>query len=417
MTAQLYYAARYRFPPYEADRGTEVDRLSYHTTTPAYQQPRPQPYEAVPQSAPSFSSPPFSPLPLPSALSPLLAPLTDSSLPSPDGSLSPFLLSPSLPPTELLGWPPLPASTSSQPSSSPATPAEAPPLTRRQKQRRADTQRRKRETAALEELKQLMAAAEAYTGQHAKPEEADKQQRVQVLEGGTQSMRQLLDMVQALKRTCDEQKHALAAMEAEKKQCAIAQQRWRPQGSHAAQSSHSSNKRVRLLASNVSRSLDASLGHRSLESSTLVPLGLAAILVNSQTGAALDVNDAFASLFGCERAVLIGNKFTQSYLDVMGAQWQRCGSMAGSQYGRSKRLKHDLYSGLIDMCVVRWRVHLANGELWEVLTTMWVDGWDTETDKEGRLLSRQPLRTVAVVSTSDWLYMDDDTSQQLREDD
>ena len=275
-------------------------------------------------------------------------------------------------------------------------------------------QRRKREAAALDELKLLITAAEVYTADACKEQpveasdEADRRQRVQVLEGSTASMRLLLQMVHTLKRTCEEQKQAVEWLEAEK--------RWRDTAtqpsalctnSSFARSTCASAKRVRLLASAVERSLDSSLGRDALHSSANAPIGLAVALLDCTTGRALDISQEFAVMLGWkERSQLIGTQVTQSADSVLNDQWD-VGPLSHPQYGRSKRVKQELYKGLIDVGKMMLRMRCADGKVYELHSTSWIDEWQTVTDAEGRPVGRRPLRVVGVLSTDHKMLVDD----------
>ena len=156
----------------------------------------------------------------------------------------------------------------------------------------------------------------------------------------------------------------------------------------------------------MSRSLDASLGSGALHSASFLPVTLAAVLIDCRTGTALDVSDGFIALAGWERPALIGAQVTQNYDSVISSQWSYVGPTAPAQYARSKRMKRELYSGFIDVCVVRWRLYLADLQLYEVQSTTWIDGWETVIDAHGRSIGRRPLRAVGVMSMADTLRMD-----------
>ena len=303
--------------------------------------------------------------------------------------------------------PPPPALPFGSSSSTAQKPAK---LTRRQKQRRADSERRKRVGAALEELTQLVTAAEAYTGSSAEQDaeegeqDAAKRHRAGLLESTSQCMKQLLGMVHALKRTCETQQQTIDSLRGEGKErnTDTAPQRLSHSvSSYAATPYNSASaKRIRLLASAVSRSLDASLGHHALDSSTFVPATLSVALVDCSTGVALDVTHAGADMLGWGRSQIIGSPITLTYDMVMSDQWPH------AQYGRSKRLKRELYTGVIDVCHMVWRMQMAGGKLYELHFTLWIDGWQSATGADGKVV-RRPLRVVGVVSSSHKILVDD----------
>ena len=419
-------------------------RLSHLSSTPA-----PQPVCQPPSLSADVSSPCFSSAGLfspvvgstapPSASSQCssfqpTSPLSPPILQSPYDQLSPVLPSLSLPPL----WtedpvtdhaqplhPPLftntpPSQPLTLPTAQPVLPADI--LVRRHKQRRADAQRRKREAAALGDLKQLMAAAEAHTSSGRRREggdEADeKQQRVHVLEGTAQEMRHLLRLVEALKQTCETLKQHSNAVPTNtvattrrdntdhiawnlNDRANIAEQ---PFDSYAAPSNSSSSKRVRLLATAVSRSLDASLGHSTLASLRSLPVTVAALLINCDDGTALDMNDGMLH-YGWERSELLGRQFCAPYEWLMGDESSYSGPLSDAQYERSKRLKRQLYTGESGKCVASWRIQFACGSMHEVVTTSWIDGWREVQDSAGGV-SRRPLRTVVVTSLADIMPID-----------
>ena len=263
-----------------------------------------------------------------------------------------------------------------------------------------------------------MSAAEAYTGSGADEDaeegeqEAARRHRAGLLESSGRRMRQLLEMIDALKQTCERQKQAIGLLEADRMWRDTAPQRYSYPASSYAATSYSgppSVKRVRLLASAVSRSLDASLGHHALESSTFVPTALSVALVDCNTGLALDVSDAGAAMFGWQRAQVMGRPLTQKYDDVITDNWVL------AQYGRSKRLKRELYAGVIDVCHLVWRMRLACGRLYDVDMTLWVDGWQSVTDADNRVV-RRPLRVVAVLSSTNNLQVNDTLDRSLADE-
>ena len=138
-------------------------------------------------------------------------------------------------------------------------------------------------------MRRLIAAAEAYTGSSsssksgAVEQQADKRPRVEVLESSAQSMELLLHMVGALRQRCEEQQRALDAVEANERQHVTAneQRLSRQSDACAAASAAGGSKRLRLLGSALSRTLDASVSHMALQASSFA-LSL---------GRALDAND------------------------------------------------------------------------------------------------------------------------------
>ena len=326
--------------------------------------------------------------------------------------------SPSMP---SLSLPPPPSSDSAAASST--TPADI--LVRRHKQRKADTQRRKREAAALADLKQLMAAAEAHISggrRRERSEDSDeKQQRAQILESTADGMRQLLKLVDAFKQTaqCKQQQSALvpaggaAAAETKREATSLkARQQpptedrsdcesMRPFDSYAVPST--STKRLRLLVSAASRTLDASLGHSTLSSASTLPATMSAVMIDCDNGVALDVNEGMLR-YGWTRSELVGSQFCAGYAYVLGIEHNYSGPLEVAQYERSKRLKRELYLGKITKCVARWRIELQDG-LIEVETTTWIDSWKDVQDSEG-VVTRRPLRAMAVTSLADIMPVD-----------
>ena len=316
----------------------------------------------------------------------------------------------------------LPASSQPAPPPQPTTPTDI--ISRRRRQRKSDAQRRKRQAAALSDLKQLLTAAEAHTknGRRAEgsTESDEKQQRVQVLEGTVEGMRQLLRLVEALKHKCEtlEQHSSTESTGATRTgsddtsngarhQNATEQSSVdsvQPFDSYAVPSTRSSSKRLRLLVSTVSRSLDASLGHATLESTRRLPITVAAILLDCDHGTALEINDGMLT-YGWERDELIGSQFSAPYEYVMGTEHTYDGPLMDAQYERSKRLKRQLYAGEIGKCVARWRIQLKDGLLYEVETTTFIDGWRDVHDSKGGV-SRRPVRAVAVTSLADIMPVD-----------
>ena len=348
------------------------------------------------QTAPVSSLPP-PPLPPPARHPPLLLP---------------GLLSAPLPPQSVVSpAPALLCPLSSEPSE------EELLLSRRTKQRRADAARRRREAAALDELRQLMTAAEAYTSSGSagsgggpvkesggwEEEHKRQQQRVEVLESSSQSMRQLLQMVQALKQHCDEQQEMIDRLEADRQLDSRAEQQQRPspswpsEPSYAAQSSSAPAKRLRLLSSAVSRSLDASLGSGALHSASFLPVTLAAVLQQSRDDAgrssrlgqsAADGVQADTELLGRDERPVAAVR-----LDVrLSVRSQQAAE------ARLVQLAHRYVCGAVASAPGQWRAEGAADDDVSRRLGHW------RTRREG--CSRQPLRTVAVVSTSDWLYMD-----------
>ena len=188
---------------------------------------------------------------------------------------------------------------------------------------------------------------------------------MQVLEGTVEGMRQLLQLVEALKHKCDtlEQYGSTQSTSATRAtpedtgnggpQSSV--DSVQPFDSYAVPSTRSSSKRLRLLVSTVSRSLDASLGHATLESTRRLPITMAAILLDCDHGTALEINDGMLT-YGWERDELIGSQFSAPYEYVMGTEHTYDGPLMDAQYERSKRLKRQLYAGEIGKCVARWRI-------------------------------------------------------------
>ena len=334
--------------------------------------------------------------------------------------------------------------TASSPSSSGGESPSAPPvqhakpsreqrmLSKRLKQRRADLHRRQRETTALSEMKQLIASAKQLTNNciqssdDAAEEVAhkDSQHRVQILESSAKRMRELQLLVNLLSQTCEAQQreihtlsHRLQGRDDHQHPSILPSFSLFEHDGGSMPSGAAPSKRMRLLASTLSSTLNASIGHQSLDVGRCAPIALAAMLVDCSSGIVLDVNDGMLAQ-GWERDQLVGHTAVESYEAVMDENgWQlgeneeqrllvpsADGHMrpAGrpAQYDRSKRLMRELYAGAIGVCVARWRVHLSDGLLYEVETSTWIDGWVTAVDAAGRV-SRRPQRAVSVSSLGD----------------
>ena len=334
------------------------------------------------------------------------------------------------------------SSSNSSGESRPASPAPLPKqsreqlkLSKRLKQRRADLHRRKRETAALSEMKELIAAAKHITNSldDAAIVEAETQQRVQILESSAARMRELQLLVNLLSQTCDAQQREIHALSnrVERGNCHDWWQGSAPSSSVFPQvtglnkpSDAAPSKRMRLLASTISSTLNATLGHQSLQQARFSPVVLAAMLTECATGTVLDVNEGMI-VQGWKRDQLVGRTVMESYEAVMDEKGWQLGENAEqrllvpskandgqlvpanrpAQYERSKRLMRELFAGKIGVCVAQWRAHLSDGVLHEVETSTWIDGWESVVDATGHV-SRRPLRAVSVTSLGDARRLD-----------
>ena len=339
-------------------------------------------------------------------------PAASSSFPSTDSSLS---------------------SSSSQSESRPTSVSPPPKqsreqrkLSKRLKQRRADLHRRKRETTALSEMKQLIAAANQLTGSGERdhvPSEGT-QHRVQILESSAKRMRELQLLVNLLSQTCDAQQREIHALSHRLEQRHDDSSTMPPFSffQHDTSLNMSSeggpSKRIRLLATTLSSTINGSIGYQSLQSARCSPVVLGAMLVECASGTVLDINDGMM-VQGWQRHQLVGRTVMESYKAVMDDQGWQLGehpeqrllvpSSAGgelrpanrpAQYERSKRLMRELYAGTIGVCVALWRCHLSDGRLYDVRTTTWIDGWEGASDAAGGV-SRHPRRAVSVTSAGD----------------
>ena len=306
-------------------------------------------------------------------------------------------------------------------------------LSKRLKQRRADLHRRKRETAALSEMKQLIAAAKqvtnSHTGNNTAGEETETQHRVQILESSAARMRELQLLVNLLSQTCDAQQQEIHALSEQVERSDIKSEDW-SRGSAPSfsvfeqvtglnmSSGAAPSKRMRLLASTMSSTLNATLGHQSLQQARFSPVVFAAVLTDCATGLVLDVNEGMI-VQGWQRNQLVGHTAMEGYDAVMDARGWQMGENADQrvlvpstvdghlkpagrsvQYERSKRLLRELYAGKIGVCVALWRGELADGRIHEVEASTWIDGWEGAVDASGRV-SRRPLRAVSVTSLGD----------------
>ena len=365
-----------------------------------------------------------------------LPPRPSSSASSPYTSSEESVGSTERQPSRHIAHPPYIATAVPQPAAPQAvSPTPVDILVRRQKQRKADAQRRRREAAVLTDLKQLMAAAEAHihtgTRREGSEEHDDKQQRVQVLEGTAEGMRQLLRMVEALKQTCEALRQtgadnaaaasaantaavtrniaaSVAAVGSNTKSEASSEPRSnetsvesaRPFDSYAAPSTYSQAKRMRLLVSTVSQGLDASLGHATLDSNRLIPITVSAIMLDCNDGKALDMNDGMLR-YGWSREELIGSTFSAPYEHIMGEVNAYEGPLTDAQYESSKAKKRQLYAGEIGTCVARWRIHMKDGAMYEVESTSWIEGWREVKDEATGVVTRRPIHAIAVTALGD----------------
>ena len=319
------------------------------------------------------------------------------------------------------------------PASRPQPIREQRKLSKRLKQRRADLHRRNRETAALSEMKELMAAAKHITSNHdgsnTAGEEAETPHRVQILESSAARMRELQLLVNLLSQTCDTQQQEIHAL-SDRVDKRDGEGGDRPQRSTPSfsvfqrvtgldlSSAAAPSKRMRLLASSMSSTVNSTLGHQSLQQARLAPVVLSLVLMECATGLVLDVNDGMLAQ-GWQRDQLVGRALMEGYDAVMDEKgWQLRENLyrqiqvppsadgelklggRQAQYERSKRLIRELYAGKIGMCVALWRVYLTNGLLYEVEKSTWIDGWEAVVDAKGGV-SRRPLRAVSVTAYAD----------------
>ena len=352
--------------------------------------------------------------------------------------------------------PAVPSSSSSSSSgdSRSNSPTPAPPkhvreqrkLSKRLKQRRADLHRRTRETAALNEMKELIAAAQQLTATTttdstastttAAAEELSSQQqgtqhRVQILEGSAKRMRELQLLVNLLSQTVDAQQREIRAL-THKLGDSSNSSLCPPDGSVlptcsslfeqptsvAMSSAAAPSKRLRLLASSVSSAVHGTIGHQSLQSARFSPAVLGAMLVDCSSGVVMDINEGMV-VQGWQRSQIVGRTVMEGYEAVVDEKGWQLGEHleqrllvpsqtdgqlrpAGrpAQYERSKRLMRELYAGNIGVCVAIWRVYMFDGLQYEVQTSTWIDGWESIIDSSGRM-SRRPLRSIAVTSLGD----------------
>ena len=324
------------------------------------------------------------------------------------------------------------------PSPQPRRSREQRKLSKRLKQRKADLLRRKREWDALSEMKELIAAAKQMTDNHTggktAGDEAETQHRVQILESSAAHMRELQLLVNLLSQTCDAQQreiHALSDARGESQSeswprdsapsCSVFQRDrtvFQQVTGLDMSSASAPSKRMRLLASTMSVTLNATLGHQSLQQARTTPVVVALMLTECDTGLILDVNEGMLAQ-GWQRSQLVGHAMMEGYDVVMDEKgWQLNDNLAQcvlipskvdgqprppgrrTHYERSKRLMRELYAGKIGMCVALWRVYMSNGLLYEVEKSTWIDGWRSVVDATGRV-TRRPLRSVSVTSYGD----------------
>ena len=305
-------------------------------------------------------------------------------------------------------------------------------LGKRQKQRKADLLRRKREWDALSEMKELIAAAKQLTDNHrgnTATVEAETPHRVQILESSAAHMRELQLLVNMLSQTCDAQQREIHAQSDRVDRGDSQTDNW-SQGSTRSfsvfqqvtgldmSSAAAPSKRIRLLASSMSSTLNATLGHQSLQLARCAPVALALMLTDCATGIVLDVNEGMTAQ-GWLRSDMVGHAALEGYDVVMDERgWEVDDNLAQqvplrstldgqlrapglrAQFESTKRLIRELYAGERGMCVVLWRMPMPDGQLHEVEKSVWIDGWEGLVDARGQL-SRRPLRVVSATSYSD----------------